>query len=155
MRNTRPRRGARVRRALRPARLFHAHRRAGPVRVRQPGRGTGAVDWGARVAALAGIARPERFFADVRAAGFEVVRALAFSDHHRYRPRDVERVQAEARRAGAQAIVTTDKDFVRLEPWLPFDPALATMPLTCAVTPEEPFRAFIARQLAAERSGVR
>ena len=154
-------RGARVRRALRPARLFHAHRRAGPVRVRQPGRWTGAVDRGARVAALAGIARPERFFADVRTAGFEVVRALAFSDHHRYRPRDVERVQAEARRAGAQAIVTTDKDFVRLEPWLPFDPALATMPLTCAVTPEEPFRAFIARQLAAdrrlaaERSGVR
>ena len=148
-------RGARVQAELRPARLFHAHRRVGPVRMREPGGETGRLDPGARVAAVAGVARPERLFDDLRAAGFDVARALAFSDHHRYRLRDVERIQAEARRAGAQAIVTTDKDFVRLEAWLPFDPALATMPLTCAVTPEEPFRAFIAGRLAAERGGAR
>ena len=148
-------RGARVQAGLRPARLFHASRRVGAVRVRRPGGEAGRLDPGTRVAAVAGVARPERFFDDLRASGFDVARALAFSDHHRYRSRDVERIQAEARRAGAQAIVTTDKDFVRLEAWLPFDPALATMPLTCAVTPEEPFRAFIAGRLAAERGGAR
>ena len=148
-------RGARVQAELRPARLFHVRRRSGAVRVRQPGGGTRALDPGARVAAVAGIARPERFFDDLRAAGFDVVRALAFSDHHRYGSRDADRIQVEARRAGARAIVTTDKDLVRLESWLPFDPALATMPLTCAVTPEAPFRAFIAGRLAAERSGAR
>ena len=148
-------RRAAVEARLHPARLFHVDRRAGAVRVRQPGGGTEAPDAGARVAAVAGVARPERFFDDVRAAGYEVVRAIAFSDHHRFASRDVARIQAEARRAGAQAIVTTDKDFVRLEPWLPLDPVLATMPLTCAVTPEAPFRAFVAGRLAAERSGGR
>ena len=148
-------RRAAVEARLRPARLFHVDRRAGAVRVRPPGGGTEAPDRGARVAAVAGVARPERFFGDVRAAGYDVVRAIAFPDHHRFASRDVDRIQAEARRAGAQAIVTTDKDFVRLEAWLPLDPVLATMPLTCAVTPEAPFRAFIAGRLAAERSGGR
>ncbi len=148
-------RRARLEEQLQPVRLFHVHRRAGAVRVRQPGGGGDALDPGARVAAVAGIARPQRFFDDLRAAGFDVVRAMAFSDHHRYTLRNVDRIQVEARRVRAQAIVTTDKDFVRLEPWLPFDPVLATMPLTCAVTPEAPFRAFIADRLAAERRGER
>ena len=138
-----------------PPRLFDVRRRAGAARVRGPGGGGDGPAPGTRVAAVAGIARPGRFFDDLRAAGFEVAHAVAFPDHHRYSRRDVRRLQVEARRAGAQAIVTTDKDFVRLEPWLPFDPVLATMPLTCAVTPEAPFRAFIAERLAAERSGSR
>ena len=146
---------ARVEAELRPARLFQVRRRSGPVRVGRPGgEGDGLVA-GARVAAVAGIARPERFFDDLRAAGFDAVHTVAFADHHRYRRRDADRIQAEARRAAAQAIVTTDKDFVRLEPWLPFDPVLATMPMTCAVTPEAPFRDFIAGRLAAERSAAR
>ena len=148
-------RRARVEAELQPARLFHVQRRTGPVRVRRPnGEGDGLAP-GRRVAAVAGVARPERFFDDLRAAGFAVVRTVAFADHHRYGRRDADRIAAEARRAGAEAIVTTDKDFVRLEAWLPFDPDLATMPLTCAVTPEAPFRAFIAGRLAAERSASR
>ena len=138
-----------------PPRLFDVRRRAGAVRVRGRGGEGAGLDPGTRVAAVAGIARPERFFDDLRAAGFEVAHAVAFPDHHRYSRRHAERLQAEARRAGARAIVTTDKDFVRLEPWLPFDPVLATMPLTCAVTPDAPFRAFIAERLAAGRSGAR
>ena len=148
-------RGARAQAQLPPSRIFHLQRRAGAVRARRPGGGGDALAPGTRVAAVAGIALPERFFDDVGAAGFEVVRALAFADHRRYTARDVDRIRGEARRAGAQAIVTTDKDFVRLEPWLPFDPVVATMPLICAVTPAAAFRAFIAGRLAAERSGVR
>ncbi len=146
---------ARAEAELQPARLFHVQRRTGPVRVRRPdGEGDGLPP-GSRVAAVAGIARPERFFDDLRAAGLDVVHTVAFADHHRYGRREADRIQRVARRAGAEAIVTTDKDFVRLEPWLPFDPVLATMPLTCTVTPEAPFRAFIAGRLAAERSASR
>ena len=148
-------RRARVEAELRPARSFTAHRRPGPVRMRRPdGEGAGLAP-GSRVAAVAGIARPGRFFDDLRAAGFDVVHTVAFADHHRYGRRDADRIQAGARRASAQAIVTTDKDFVRLEPWLPFDPVLATMSLSCAVTPEAPFRAFIGERLAVERSAAR
>lgn len=146
---------ARVEAELQPARVFHVRRRTGPVRVPRPGGEGDGLDAGARVAAVAGIARPERFFDDLRAAGLDVVHTLAFADHHRYGRREADRIQREARRAGAEAIVTTDKDFVRLEPWLPFEPVLATMPLTCVVTPEAPFRAFIAGRLAAERSSSR
>ena len=161
---------ARVEAELQPARLFQVQRRTGPVRVRRsvpqvgfaPGRAADPVDGegdalapGSRVAAVAGIARPGRFFDDLRAAGLDVVHTAAFADHHRYGRRDAERIIAAARRAAAQAIVTTDKDFVRLEPWLPFEPVLATMPLTCVVTPAAPFRAFIAARLAAERSTAR
>ena len=146
---------ARVETELQPARLFHVQRRTGPVRVRRPdGEGDGLAP-GSRVAAVAGIARPERFFDDLRAAELDVVHTVAFTDHHRYGRRAADRIQKEARQARAEAIVTTDKDFVRLEPWLPFDPVLATMPLTCVVTPEAPFRAFIAGRLAAERSASR
>ncbi len=148
-------RRARVEAELQPARVFHVRRRSGPVRVGRPGGDGDGLGARARVAAVAGIARPERFFDDLRAAGLDVVHTVAFADHHRYRRREADRIQAEARRARAEAIVTTDKDFVRLEPWLPFDPVLATMPMTCAVTPEAPFRAFIAGRLAAERSASR
>ncbi len=37
---------------------------------------------GARVFAVAGIAGPDRFFADLRAAGWEIVGNLTFRDHH-------------------------------------------------------------------------
>ena len=146
---------ARVEAELQPARLFHVQRRTGPVRLRRPdGEGDGLAP-GSRVAAVAGIARPERFFDDLRAVGLDVVHTVAFADHHRYGRREADRIQKEARRARAEAIVTTDKDFVRLQPWLPFDPVLATMSLTCAVMPEAPFRAFIAGRLAADRSTAR
>ena len=43
---------------------------------------------GQRVHALAGIGNPERFFAQLRAAGLEVIEH-AFPDHHRYRADDL------------------------------------------------------------------
>ena len=68
----------------------------------------------ARAFLLAAIARPERFCSDVAAAGAVVVGRALFRDHHRFRPGDLARVAAEARRAGADAIATTAKDAVRL-----------------------------------------
>ena len=53
---------------------------------------TVVVPSGARVFAVAGIARPERFFADLTAAGWQVVGTMSFRDHHRFDARDVERI---------------------------------------------------------------
>ena len=39
---------------------------------------------------------------------------VAFPDHHHYTASDLDRVQASARAAGAEAIITTEKDRVRL-----------------------------------------
>jgi tetraacyldisaccharide 4'-kinase len=70
---------------------------------------------GRRVLAFAGIGRPEKFFASLREAGAEVVATRTFADHHPYGARDTKRLAAEAERLGAD-LVTTRKDYVRLEP---------------------------------------
>ena len=50
--------------------------------------------------ALAGIAAPERFFDDLRSAGWNVVHTMAFRDHHRYDAEDLVFI-AETRGSGA------------------------------------------------------
>ena len=136
------------------SRCFGVRRQVGAVAVALPQPGPAELGPGARVIAVAGIARPERFFDDVRDAGFDLVHTLVFCDHHRYSPRDAARIQAEARTARAQAILTTEKDAVRLQAWLPFEPPLATVPLTLAVEPADEFQAFLADRLAAERTSA-
>lgn len=66
------------------------------------------------VAAFCGIARPEQFFAGLEAAGLTIVSHTPFPDHHRYTPRDVQSLFTKAHAAGARALITTEKDEVRL-----------------------------------------
>jgi tetraacyldisaccharide 4'-kinase len=66
------------------------------------------------VAAFCGIARPEQFFSGLEAAGLKLAIRTAFADHHRYSGKDLERVVASARSSGAAALITTEKDRVRL-----------------------------------------
>lgn len=60
---------------------------------------------GSRVHALAGIAHPQRFFAQLREAGFELVEH-AFPDHHPY-------TAADLRFADGLPVVMTEKDAVK------------------------------------------
>jgi tetraacyldisaccharide 4'-kinase len=64
--------------------------------------------------AFCGIARPGQFFAGLEAAGLRLGARIAFPDHHRYTARDLDRLSTAARAAGATALVTTEKDLVRL-----------------------------------------
>ena len=57
-----------------------------------------------------GIGNPEAFFADVEQWGIKVSGRTAFRDHHAYGERDLERLQNAAERAGATALLTTEKD---------------------------------------------
>ena len=62
-----------------------------------------------RITAFAGIARPDKFFAPLAEAGAILEHAIAFPDHHPFRPRDLERLTATG-----LPLVTTPKDAVRL-----------------------------------------
>lgn len=66
------------------------------------------------VVAFCGIARPAQFFAGLEAAGLRLADRIAFPDHHRYTLRDLDRIQAAVQAAHAKAIITTEKDRVRL-----------------------------------------
>ncbi len=64
---------------------------------------------------FAGIAKPWRFEAALRAAGVELADFAAFPDHAPYRPRDLSFLRERAALYGAE-LVTTEKDWVRLPP---------------------------------------
>jgi tetraacyldisaccharide 4'-kinase len=68
----------------------------------------------ARVWLVSGIARPERFAADVRALRLQVAGHSAFPDHHVFRDAELRAVEAAARAAGAEALLTTEKDAERI-----------------------------------------
>jgi tetraacyldisaccharide 4'-kinase len=66
------------------------------------------------VTAFCGIARPAQFFAGLESSGVRLAFRRAFRDHHRYTAADLTRLGADARAAGAAALLTTEKDRVRL-----------------------------------------
>jgi tetraacyldisaccharide 4'-kinase len=65
-------------------------------------------------AAFCGIARPTQFFQGLESAGLRLAAQFAFTDHHRYTAADIDRLLTAARKGGATALITTEKDFVRL-----------------------------------------
>jgi tetraacyldisaccharide 4'-kinase len=69
---------------------------------------------GKRICAFAGIARPEAFHRSLTALGGEVAAFLTFPDHHVYTAPDRDAVKEAARKAGADLIVTTEKDAVKM-----------------------------------------
>jgi len=103
------------------------------------------------VYAVAGIARPERFFQDLSRDGWALVGTLAFADHHRYDVRDIARIVGAAKSAGAAALVTTEKDLVRLLPFRPLALPVIWVPLALRIEPEDRFRAWLSAKLADAR----
>ena|SRR5579875_1108064 len=68
---------------------------------------------GKPVLAMAGIARPEKFFGMLERAGVTVAARCPFPDHHRFSEREVAHLLRQADEA-ALTLVTTPKDMVRL-----------------------------------------
>jgi len=66
------------------------------------------------VAVLSGIGRPEVFERQVAGTGADVVVAFRYPDHYRYRRRDIEWIVGAALGRGADVILTTAKDWVKV-----------------------------------------
>jgi tetraacyldisaccharide 4'-kinase len=101
------------------------------------------MDWaGLRAFAFAGIGRPEKFFATLRALGADVVATRAFADHAPYDARLLARLAHDARASGAQ-LVTTEKDAVRLP--AAFRATVMVLPVRLDFESEAPLDAALTR----------
>lgn len=69
---------------------------------------------GLPVMALSGIAAPQSFESSLRAMGARVIECERFADHHRYSQQEILDAVNRADEIGAKAIITTEKDAVRL-----------------------------------------
>jgi tetraacyldisaccharide 4'-kinase len=103
---------------------------------------------GARVVAVAAIARPRPFIDGLRASGFDVAAELTWPDHHRFTRRDLERMRMAVSDAGAGGVVTTEKDMVRLLPLRPLPFSIAWQRLDVRLGPAGVFEAWITERLA-------
>lgn len=87
-------------------------------RLRQVSDGESQVDpdeiKASRVAAFCGIGNPESFFSLVRRAGYQLCHTQTFRDHHIYSQADIDRVVSQSNKRGAQVLLTTAKDEVKL-----------------------------------------
>ncbi len=117
----------------------------GPGRALAPSRLKGR-----KVAALSGLADPAQFEAQLAGLGARVLLSLRFPDHHWFRPSELEQACRRARLAGAEWLVSTEKDAARWEAG--FRPALPAYLLSIRLQ-VEPAAAFSALLERAWKSG--
>lgn len=123
----------------------------GLARLVEPFGQTAPLEPGARVMAVAGIARPDRFFAALKAQGLVVARELTFRDHHPFTRRDVDDVVRTAAAARVDLVLTTEKDLMRLLPLRPLRAPIAWVPLTVTVEPATEFLKWLEQRLDAAK----
>jgi len=85
------------------------------------------IEWlkGRKVFAFCAIAGPESFMRSLKEAGAIITGSKAFRDHHVFRHSDLKSITELARESGADWIMTTEKDIMRLR-------ALKETPVNCA-----------------------
>ena len=82
-----------------------------------------------RPVVFCGIARPQNFVLQLRAANIEPVAQAFYRDHHLYIEKDVRELMELAQRSGAGGFVTTEKDAVNLGPYLSAFAPMAVVPV--------------------------
>jgi tetraacyldisaccharide 4'-kinase len=68
------------------------------------------------LAAFCGLGNPSAFFDQLRGAHLDIRNETVFRDHYKYSQADVDRLTEQAKAKGAQTLITTAKDAVKLQP---------------------------------------
>jgi tetraacyldisaccharide 4'-kinase len=85
--------------------FFHGSARMVPVQQMK----------GKKVIAFCGLGNPVAFRRDLVRAGFEIAFFQSFADHHRYREADATMLEGLLIQKGADLLLTTEKDYVKLQ----------------------------------------
>ncbi len=113
--------------------------------VWQARRGIRPKDVPARPVAFCGIARPQRFFLQLRKAGVELAAEATFKDHYAYADKDIKELLWMRAQAEAGGFVTTEKDAINLGTLAQQLQPLAVVPVTMSLVEAE---AAISQMLA-------
>jgi tetraacyldisaccharide 4'-kinase len=107
-----------------------------------------------RVAAFCGVARPERFFEQLRSAGVVAAVEIPFPDHHAYTEKDVRDLLAVREGKNCAAFVTTEKDVINLQPYAEqMKPLLAAI-VTMELLDPEPALSLLMAQISTRAGAV-
>ena len=103
---------------------------------------------GQKVCAFAGIGRPEAFRRSLNELDSEIVSFRPFPDHHPYSRADLDSLRRLAAKTGADRIVTTEKDGVRLADFPDFLTEVSLLRIGMEITPADAFAELIFSRLA-------
>ena len=92
-----------------------------------------------------GIARPASFYNTLQKAGLQIAGFQTFRDHHIYSAEDITELCRNGKTAGARALVTTEKDLVKVRDLFPQDFPLLTLPVRLLM--EKNFDQFLKERL--------
>lgn len=87
-----------------------------------------------RPVVFCGIARPENFMLQLRAANVDAAAHAFYRDHHAYSESDVRELQKLKQNSGADGFVTTEKDAINLGPYLSALEPLCVVPVRMKLT---------------------
>ena len=136
---------------LQLSRIYQMQRVLDVPRSTDSGKSPVPLSVSSRILAIAGIAKPDRFFSEIGTFGGIGVRTLAFSDHHEFTQQDIVKITELVRALRIDLVLTTEKDYVRLERYQPFAFNVAIVPLKIEIEEEGEFLSWITSQLAATR----
>jgi len=141
----------RIGRAFGISPVFRVTRAIGAPRHVAGPRDSVVVPSGSRVFVVTGIARPDRFVADISSVGWEMSGMIEFRDHHPFTARDIRRIAVEAEASASMLVLTTEKDAVRLAVCDLGDLPIASVPLVVGVEPADAFRQWLIGRIEASR----
>jgi tetraacyldisaccharide 4'-kinase len=142
----------RIGRALQARTVFRVTRAISPPRSILAPYESIVVPPASRVFVVCAIARPERFVADVAAAGWEIAGTMTFRDHHHFTPADLDRIVSAATGARSSIVLTTEKDAMRLAALDLKGTPLAALPLVVGVEPADRFQAWLLERVTTSRT---
>ncbi len=102
---------------------------------------------GLRVVLFSGIGDNKSFYQTIQNLGARILDHLEFADHYRYKGADIRKIQDRAESLGADMLVTTQKDWVKLDTGEKWVKDLAVVGVQLVFTKEKRFESFITNRL--------
>ena len=92
---------------------------------------------------VTGIARPERVLAASGTHNIEIVGHARYRDHHAYTRKDVRKLMQQVESMGAEYILTTEKDAVKLQRFQELQELLYVLPLSVRIEDQQRLQSIL------------